>query len=158
MRLITGRGLLALALLLAGPVIAPSARADSADYGRCAPDGVALGGFDVVSYFEAGGPVPGSSEFTSTQGGLTYQFQSAATLARFEADPAAFLPTYRGWCAATLAMGRLACPDFTNFKIEDGALLLFEIAGFTNGREVWNSDPVAHRTRADANAKRLLGR
>ena len=38
-------------------------------------------------------------------------------------------------------MGRLACPDYTNFKIEDGRLLLFELTGFTNGRTVWNSDP-----------------
>jgi hypothetical protein len=53
-------------------------------------------------------------------------------------------------------MGRLVCPDYTNFKIEDGRLLLFEIAGFTNGRTIWDSDPTGFRQQADANFKRLV--
>ena len=53
-------------------------------------------------------------------------------------------------------MGRLACPDYTNFKIENGDLLLFELAGFTNGRTLWNSDPSGFRERADANALKLI--
>jgi hypothetical protein len=48
-------------------------------------------------------------------------------------------------------MGRLACPDYANFKIEDGRLLLFERVGFTNGRDVWNSDPMLHRAQANEN-------
>ncbi len=67
-----------------------------------------------------------------------------------------YLPRYQGWCAATLSMGRLACPDYTNFKIEDGQLLLFELVGFTNGRSLWNSDPIGFRARADTNAIKLL--
>ena len=35
---------------------------------------------------------------------------------------------------------------------------LFVIAGFTNGRTLWNSDPAGFRQRADANASKLLKR
>ena len=83
-------------------------------------------------------------------------FASADNLATFQADRDTYLPTYRGWCAATLAMGRLACPDPTNFKIENGRLLLFELAGFTNGRSLWNADPTGFRQRADSNFTRLV--
>ena len=133
------------------------ARADGSDYGQCAPEGVALGGLDLVSYFEPSGPVPGNPQLTARHGGLIYRFSDPAHLKRFVDDPDTYLPTYSGWCAATLSMGRLACPDFSNYKIENGELLLFEIAGFTNGRVMWDSDPVGHRTRADQHARTLLG-
>ncbi len=123
----------------------------------CAPDGVAVGGYDVVSYREDSGPVPGAPEFAHDHDGLTYRFANSENLNAFLRDPGKYLPMYRGWCSATLAMGRLACPDYTNFKIENGDLLLFEIVGFTNGRDVWDSDPVTHRRNADSHFRRLLG-
>ncbi len=132
------------------------ARADSVDYGQCAPDGVAVGGFDVVSYHNDSGPLAGKREHSVARGGFTYLFADAENLARFQADPERYLPRYRGWCAATLAMGRLACPDPTNYKIEDGSLLLFELVGFTNGRTVWDTDPLDFRRRADEHARQLL--
>lgn len=126
------------------------------DAHACAPDGVAVGGFDLVSYHQSGGPAPGAEALAHKLDGLTYRFASEANLARFRQSPQAYLPVYQGWCAATLAMGRLVCPDYTNFKIEDGKLLLFEIAGFTNGRTIWDSDPAGFRQQADANFKRLV--
>ncbi len=123
---------------------------------QCAPDGVAVGGYDLVSYHEPGGPVMGSAEFEVEHRGLRYRFADAANRDRFNAARKQFLPRYSGFCAATLSMGRLACPDYTNFKIENGELLLFELAGFTNGRTLWNSDPQGFRQRADANALELL--
>lgn len=122
----------------------------------CAPGGIAVGGFDLVSYHQDGGPIPGTEKFSTESGGLIYRFANAENLARFRQSPAEFLPVYRGYCAATLAMGRLACPDYTNFKIEDGRLLLFEVTGFTNGRTLWNSDPADFRRRADSNFPRLV--
>ena len=123
---------------------------------NCAPDGIAVGGYDLVSYHQEGGPVAGTEEFSAESGGLTYLFANAENLERFRQAPAEYLPVYRGFCAATLAMGRLACPDYTNFKIEEGRLLLFEVTGFTNGRTLWNSDPSDFRQRADANFPRLV--
>ena len=141
-------------LLVALPILA-SAEAP-VDQPVCAPDGVAVGGYDLVSYHQANGPLAGSEALSQQLNGLTYRFSSQDNLATFREAPQRYLPVYQGWCAATLAMGRLLCPDYTNFKLEDGRLLLFELAGFTNGRALWNSDPSGFRKRADANFERLV--
>ncbi|MEM8561884.1 MAG: YHS domain-containing (seleno)protein [Pseudomonadota bacterium] len=132
------------------------------DYARadtphpCSVDGVAIGGYDLVSYHQSGGPQMGLADIDVQYDHQTYLFANADNRALFLSNPSQYLPRYQGWCAATLSMGRLACPDYTNFKIEDGQLLLFELVGFTNGRTLWNSDPLGFRTRADANALELL--
>ena len=132
---------------MSGPVESPL---------NCSPDGIAVGGYDLVSYHQAGGPVTGLQEHAVRDGELVYRFANAENLEKFRSAPEKYLPLYRGWCAATLAMGRFACPDYTNFKIENGMLLLFEVTGFTNGKTLWNSDPVGFRQRADENFARLL--
>ena len=125
--------------------------ANVSDYQHCAPDGIALGGNDPVSYYQENGPKRGNQKLTVQHGKLTYQFVSQDNLTASVAEPTRYLPTYLGWCSTNLAMGRLACPDFDNFQIEDGRLLLFEHAGFTNGRDVWNSNPNQFRLQADNN-------
>ena len=129
--------------------------AEAHDVRICAPNLVALGGYDPVSYHDDGGPVMGTESVTTKVGELSYWFESEQNLDAFVANPEGYTPTYLGWCSTNLAMGRLACPDFKNFKIENGRLLLFEHAGFTNGRDVWNSDPTDHRRRADENFARF---
>ena len=128
---------------------ADTAAATDVEVPNCAPDGVGVGGFDLVSYRVPGGPVPGLAEHTATIDGLEYRFASAEHLAQFLTDPERYLPVYSGWCAATLSFGKLACPEYRNFTLEDDRLLLFEHTGFTNGRTLWNSDPGGHRERAD---------
>ena len=154
------RHLVACGLLVAVTVftapLALSAEEPSINDSRvCAPDGIALGGYDVVSYFGDSGPVLGGEDFVSVQGDLTYRFASKENLEAFTADPKRYLPTYLGWCSATLSMGRLTCPDFTNYKIENGSLLLFERIGFSNGLDMWNLDPAASRRNADEHFTRL---
>ena len=126
------------------------------DLAMCAPDGIAIGGYDVLSYRSDGGPRQGDPEFAADHEGKRYLFVSADNRDRFLAEPARYVPAYDGFCAITLSFGRVTCPEYTNFKIEDGRLLLFEVTGFTNGRTLWNSDAVSFRQRADANYERLL--
>jgi YHS domain-containing protein len=145
---------LSILLLSSLPLLAVASELDSPH--PCSPDGVAVGGYDLVSYHQGGGPLEGSADIELQREGLTYRFSSEENLQRFLANPESYLPRYQGWCATTLSMGRLACPDYTNFKIEDGQLLLFELVGFTNGRSLWNSDPIGFRARADTNANKLL--
>jgi hypothetical protein len=142
----------ALLLCWATPLLAES----ESEQHRCAPDGLGVGGYDLVSYHQSAAPMLGSEAFELEYDGLRYRFVSAQNREQFLTEPEAYLPHYQGWCAATLSMGRLACPDYTNFKIENGDLLLFELAGFTNGRTLWDSDPQGFRQRADANAIKLL--
>ncbi|MEM9313394.1 MAG: YHS domain-containing (seleno)protein [Pseudomonadota bacterium] len=126
------------------------------DLTMCSPDGLAVGGFDVLSYRETGGPVAGDPDITAEYDGQRYRFATATNRARFLEDPQRFVPAYNGFCAITLSFGRVTCPDYSNFKIENDRLLLFEVTGFTNGRTLWNSDSTTFRERADLNYERLL--
>lgn len=139
--------------LVAQQVQAESPPADlhALDVSVCAPDGVALGGYDLVTYFTQSAPQVGLPEVSVEHGGLLYRFINQENRASFLKAPQQYLPSYRGWCSTNLSMGRLACPDYTNYKIEHGRLLFFERVGFTNGLDVWNSDPLLHRRQADQN-------
>lgn len=123
---------------------------------QCAPDGVANGGYDLVSYRHEDGPRFGSAQYSADHGGLVYVFESAENRNLFVGDPERYLPAYSGWCAVTLALGRLSCPDYNNFKIEDDRLLLFELTGFTNGRTLWNTSPSRYGNLADDNYSLVL--
>ena len=125
------------------------------DRSMCAIEGVSAGGFDLVSYRHPGGPVPGIPELSMEFNGSTYLFTNQSNLDTFRADPEHYLPAYAGFCAITLALGRITCPEYSNFKIEDDRLLLFEVTGFTNGRTLWNTDPEDFRNKADANFEKL---
>ncbi|MEL7046348.1 MAG: YHS domain-containing (seleno)protein [Pseudomonadota bacterium] len=126
------------------------------DLAMCSPDGLAVGGFDVLSYRDPGGPVAGDPEFNAEHDGQRYLFATATNRDRFLDDPQRYVPAYNGFCAITLSFGRVTCPDYRNFKLEDDRLLLFEVTGFTNGRTLWNSDSATFRERADLNFERLL--
>jgi YHS domain-containing protein len=116
-------------------LVKESAAIGKADYVEV-PEISAVGGYDLVSYFESSGPESGQQSLAVEYLGYTYLFSSADNRRAFVAAPEKYLQRYRGWCATTLAMGRLACPDPLNYKIENGSLLLFELVGFTNGRTV----------------------
>jgi len=149
--------LLSLAAVAFNAMFSPSLAGES-PRATCAEDGIALGGYDVVSYFAAGGPLAGRRETAVVHDGLTYLFANESNRAVFAADPQRYLPAYGGWCATTVAHGALRCPDFSNFKIEEGRLLFFEITGFTNGRAVWDSAPSTYRARADSNFVALIAK
>ncbi len=121
----------------------------------CQPDGVAIGGYDLVSYRQDGGPLVGSKAFATSYDGLNYWFVTAANRTSFLDEPELYLPEYNGFCAITLALGRVTCPQYDNFKIEADRLLLFEVTGFTNGRTLWNSDPADFRNKADSNFRQI---
>ncbi|MDQ8205284.1 YHS domain-containing (seleno)protein [Pelagicoccus sp. SDUM812003] len=117
----------------------------------CPPGGIAMGGYDLVSYFQDDQPKRGLETYEVSRGNCAYRFASEKNRDAFRADPERYLPSYGGWCATALAMGRLTCPDFTNFKVENDQLLLFEVTAFTNGRMIWENNSERLRQRADYN-------
>lgn len=129
---------------------------DSIPRNLCQPDGVAVGGYDVISYRQDNGPELGAEEFNATFEAAQYWFASDSNLQTFLKNPRRYAPAYNGYCAITLALGRVTCPQYDNFKIEDDRLLLFEVTGFTNGRTLWNSDPEEFRGKADVNFRQIL--
>ncbi len=142
--------LLILPLLSAETVIA-SADLAPHDSKHCSPDGIAVGGYDVVAYHTVNKAVVGSSDWSTNHNGLTHQFSSEEHRQLFLAEPEKYLPKFSGWCATALAKNKLTCPDYENFKIENGELLLFETYAFSNGRYFWERNPDKHRIAAEKN-------
>ncbi len=121
------------------------------------PDGLALGGFDPVSYFPEGGgrPLAGSTEFTARHGGALYRFASEENRAAFLESPARFEPAYGGWCAYGIAIEQFFPVEPTSFVIQDDRLLLFLKNDEVDALELWNADPPKLLKTADANWPKL---
>jgi YHS domain-containing protein len=93
--------------------------------------GAVVGGYDVVAYHTMGKPIEGSSEFSATYQGATWNFASAENLEMFNSDPAKFAPAYGGWCSAGASKAKKVPTQPDLFAIIDGQLYL-------------NSSPAAH--------------
>lgn len=86
--------------------------------------GVAVQGYDVVSYRTDAGPQLGSDQFTATFDGATYRFASEANLDTFNSNPARYVPAYGGFCAYGVAKGKKFEIDPTAYSVVDDVLYL----------------------------------
>ncbi len=101
-------------------------------------NGLALQGFDSVSYFN-GKPKKGSSESSVLHEGVTYLFENTENLKKFSTNPDKYVPRYGGWCAYAIgAKGELVNVNPETYKIIDGKLYLFYNAYFNNTLKKWN--------------------
>jgi YHS domain-containing protein len=105
----------ALALWAAAPAYAQGT-------GEPAP---ALRGMDVVSYFDAAGPVKGQAAFSHDFDGARYLFANAQNKAAFVAAPDRYLPQFSGLCATGISVGKEFKGDPNTWKIVDGRLYLY---------------------------------
>ena len=87
-------------------------------------DGIAIGGYDPVAYFDFLIPVKGSPEFTVEWNGTVWHFASKENMGRFADDPAAFAPQYGGYCAYAVSRGSTAKTEPDAFTIHEGKLYL----------------------------------
>jgi YHS domain-containing protein len=86
--------------------------------------GLALRGYDPVSYFTDGKPTFGKAEFAATHDGATYHFSSAAHRDLFLAEPGKYVPAYGGFCAYGLTYSKKVDTDPKVWKIVEGKLYL----------------------------------
>ena len=119
--------------------------------------GYANSGYDVVAYFDMEQApvgtrqpraVPGSEEFTAEYNGATFAFANAENLARFEADPEAYVPQYDGHCAYGVVKGGKVPGNPHLWRIVDGELYLNiteTVVGF------WEEDIDGHLETSEAN-------
>lgn len=114
---------------------------------------LALSGYDPVSYFVAGGPKKGDAQFATTFKGVEYRFASADNLARFRANPNAYLPQYGGYCAWAVAGGYTAKSDPLAWKIVGGKLYLNYDQ---NVQKRWAKDIPGNIAKADKNWPQVL--
>ena len=112
---------LAVTALSAGamPQLAYAYDEQSASIVNVDSQGVALKGYDPVSYFSASGPVAGKSTFSATYGGATYWFANAANRETFKKHPARYEPAYGGFCAMGVALEKKLDVDPQAWRVVD---------------------------------------
>ena len=114
--------------------------------------GLALQGYDVISYFTNPEPKKGKQEFNYVYKGITYYFESDVTLKIFKLNPEKWEPAYGGWCAYAMgSKGAKVEIDPATFKIVDNKLYLFYNAYLNNTLPKWNKDEKALKEKADKN-------
>lgn len=96
------RGLTTLVFVLALFVVSPSLAVEK----NLNADGLALQGYDPVSYFEADNPAMGLEKFSANHEGARYLFASAGNRDKFVANPGKFAPQFGGFCAYGVRVGR----------------------------------------------------
>jgi hypothetical protein len=117
-------------------------------------DGLALSGYDPVSYFSEGGgaPKPGDPRWIAERDGRRYRFASAADRDAFLADPSRFEPAFGGWCAYAVAHGYKFEVDPESYRVENGRLLLFYRGVLGDARREFEKEgPENGLQQADAN-------
>jgi YHS domain-containing protein len=90
-----------------------------------AEDGIAIRGYDAVSYFENSSAVMGSAQYSTEWKGVDWYFSSAANRSRFEKQPDSYAPQYGGYCATAISSGITFESDPQAWYLHDGKLYLF---------------------------------
>jgi len=119
-------------------------------------NGVAISGYDPVSYFLKGKPVKGNKMFAVSANGVTYYFSSEADRELFNKNPSQYEPQYGGWCA--YAMGKEGSKvevDPETYKVINGKLYLFYNKLFHNTLPSWNKDEIRLHQQADLNWQKI---
>ena len=119
--------------------------------------GLAIQGYDPVTYFTQKKAVKGKSSIATTFEGVTYYFTSNENKEIFKKNPSGYEPQYGGWCAYAMGSnGEKVEVDPETFKIVNGKLFLFYNAYFNNTLKSWNKDEVNLNRKADANWKKFI--
>ena len=118
--------------------------------------GVAIQGYDPVSYFERGVAEMGSKNISFEHNGATYWFASDKHKSTFKANPGQYEPEYGGYCAYAMADGDKVKIDPETFKILNNKLYLFYNAGRTNTLTLWNKEEALLLPRADQAWKKII--
>jgi len=138
-----------LLLLLSTPLLAETKALLNLDKA-----GLAIQGYDPVSYFTQTKPVKGKSEFKSIYHGAVYYFASAENKAQFDQEPAKYEPAYGGFCAYGVSRNKLVEIDPEAFQVMNGRLLLQYSKSI---RSEFNKNPQENLAKANANWPSLAG-
>jgi YHS domain-containing protein len=111
-------------------------------------NGVALGGYDPVAYFEAGKPTQGLATINHEYRGSIFLFSTHEHRSKFRAAPEKYAPQFGGFCALGTANGYKVKTEPDAFKVVDGKLY------FNYNRkvlELWTQDQAGYIKRANEN-------
>ena len=115
--------------------------------------GVAVGGYDPVSYFTESNPVKGDPKIEATFDGALYHFVSQEHREMFERNPVKYAPAYGGFCGYAASIGKVRPSDPEFWSMADGKLILQHTKG---ALELWQKDVPGNKTKADANWPKLV--
>lgn len=118
-----------------------------------ASGGVAINGYDPVSYFSDAKPVVGTDKQAVMWKGAIWQFSSASNRVAFESNPWAFAPRYGGYCAYAMSIGQTLSTDPMAWRIHNNQLFLIHDLAT---RQVWLHDIVGNIDRANQNWPAVL--
>jgi len=114
--------------------------------------GVAIEGYDVVSYFTEAEPQIGQPDYEYVWQGVPWYFASAANRDVFMRNPDVYAPQYGGHCATSLSRGFLSDGKPRLYVIEKTKLYLFYSLA---NREAFLASEERAVVAANANWKRL---
>ena len=110
--------------------------------------GLALHGYDAVSYFEQDKPQPGSETFAYTFMGATWRFVSAENRKQFAQNHEMYLPQFGGYCAKAVSENDTADVDPLAYKIVNGKLYLnYDL----KVQKLWEKDIPGRIAKAEVN-------
>ncbi len=144
--------LAAMILTLSGLVATANETRNVSEYNL--QNGVALKGYDPVSYFPEGDgrPLVGKNQYRFDYMGATYFFANAANLDLFANDVDKYEPTYGGHCAFAMASGRKVDIDPLIYTLNDRRLHFF----ISNRTKInFDADVTGHEDRADSFWKQI---
>ena len=138
--------LIALALVTAvWPVAQPgSGAASAATTERIVTNrysGLAIEGFDPLSYFVDGRPEMGLPEFEAPQGGVVWRFRNEGNRASFVAHPDVYGPQFGGYDPVDLARGVTVAGNPLFWLIAGSRLYLF---GREENRDAFAANPAPY--------------
>jgi hypothetical protein len=114
--------------------------------------GIALQGYDPVSYFTQNKAIKGNSLYAVNADGIVYYCSSLDNKNLFIKDFKKYEPQYGGWCSYAMgATGEKVEIDPETFKIKDGKLYLFYHTWANNTLTKWNEDEAKLKQNADKN-------
>lgn len=87
-------------------------------------EGLALRGYDPVSYFTAGKPERGLPQHSHVHEGSKFLFASAENRKLFAGNPDKYAPQFGGYCAFGTARGYKVSTSPDAFSVVDGKLYL----------------------------------
>ena len=102
-------------------------------------EGVAISGYDPVSYHQKTGAQKGRKNLLLTHNGSIYYFVSSDNRALFMKDPERYTPAFGGWCAWAMLDGEMVEIDPHTYKLVNNKIYLFYNSFFGNTLNKWNT-------------------
>lgn len=114
----------------------------------------AVGGYDVVSYFQGDmKPIKGKKEFKFNYKDADWYFSSQENLDAFAANPEKYEPQYGGYCAYAVALGDTVKGDPLQYHINGDKLYLNINAKY---KKIWLDDKINFIEKGDKQWPTLL--